>query len=80
MVKIRFFGMHRIVTGTDYIEMPIAEKTSVNDAIVFVRKRYPDLVLDDGTLIITVNHEKATRDTVLRNNDTVELLPFIGGG
>ncbi len=72
--------MHRILTGTDFIEMPVMDKTSVKDAVDFVRKRYPDFVLDEGTVIITVNHEKATRNTVLKNNDTVELLPFIGGG
>jgi len=80
VVSIEFLGMQRVVTKTDGIDMPITEKTSVNDALEYVRHQYPDLHLKEGTILITVNQEMASLDRVLRANDTVSFLPFISGG
>jgi molybdopterin converting factor small subunit len=52
----------------------------VFDALEYVRQQYPDLPLAKETVLITVNHEMAALDTVLRENDTVLFLPFISGG
>ena len=80
VVSIEFLGIQRIVTKTDGIDMPITEKTSVNDALEYVRHQYPDLHLDEGMILITVNHEIASLDRILMSNDTVSFLPFISGG
>jgi molybdopterin converting factor small subunit len=80
VVSIEFFGMQRAVTKTDSIDMPITEKTRVTDALEYVRQRYPELPLDQETLLITINHEQASPDTMLKPNDTVSFLPAIGGG
>jgi len=79
-VSIQFFGMQRNVTKTDSIHMPITEKTSVTDALEYVRRQYPDLPLTKETVLITVNQEIASLDTMLRGNDVVLFLPFISGG
>ncbi len=60
--------------------MPITERTCVTDALEYVRQQYPELPLAKETVLITVNHEMATLDTVLRANDIVLFLPFISGG
>ena len=80
VVSIEFFGTQRIVTKIDGIDMPITEKTMVTDALEYVRQRYPDLHLDEGMVLITVNQEITSLDRVLRANDTVSFLPFISGG
>ena len=80
VVKIDFLGMQRLVTNTDSMDLPITESTSVNDALEHVRSRYPDLNLDEGTVLVTVNHEIAPLDRILKANDTVSFLPFIAGG
>ena len=80
VVLIEFFGMQRVVTKTDSISMPITGKTRVNDALEYVRDRYPALYLDEGMILITVNHEIASLDRILSANDTVSFLPFISGG
>ena len=72
--------MQRVVTKTDSIDMPISEQTRVTDALEYVRDQYPDLPLDDGTVLITINQEMASPERVLRDNDTVLFLPHIGGG
>ena len=80
VVSINFFGMQRTVTKTAGIDMPITEHTRVTDALEFVRNQYPNLPLDHNRVFITVNQEMASPDRVLRANDTVSFLPFIGGG
>ena len=72
--------MQRAVTKTNSLDMPISTETRVNDALEYVRQRYPELHLDEGLSLITVNHEIAPLDRVLKSNDTVSFLPFIGGG
>jgi molybdopterin converting factor small subunit len=80
VVSINFLGMQRIITNTDSLNMPITEKTRVNDALEYVRQRYPELPLEEGMVLITVNHEVATADRILRDKDTVSFLPLIAGG
>ena len=80
VVSIEFFGNQRTVTGIDSINMPIAEETCVNDALEYVRNRYPGLQLEEGLVLITVNQEIASLDRVLKANDTVLFLPHISGG
>jgi len=80
IVSIKFFGMQRTVTKTDSIDMPITEKARVTDVLEYVRHRYPELPLDEETVLITVNQEQAYLDTMLKPNDTVSFLPSIGGG
>ena len=77
---IEFMGMQRTITKTNSIDMPISQETRVNDVLEYVRRRYPELHLDEGMSLITVNHEIASLDRVLKANDTVSFLPFIGGG
>jgi len=80
IASIEFLGMQRVVTKTNSIDMPITEKTRVNDALEYVRQNYPELHLDEGMVLITVNHEIASPDRILKANDTVSFLPFISGG
>jgi molybdopterin converting factor small subunit len=80
VISIKFFGTQRAVTKTDSIDMPIAEKARVTDALEYVRQRYPELPLDQETVLITVNQEQASLDTMLKPNDIVSFLPSIGGG
>ena len=80
VVSISFCGPQRVVTKTHSIDMPIADRTTVTDALEYVRQQYPDLPLDDGMVRITVNKKAASLDRVLRANDTISFLPPISGG
>jgi len=79
-VSIHFFGTQRSITKTDSIHMPITERTCAIDALEFVKQRYPDLPLDKKMVLITVNQEMASLETLLKENDIVLFIPFIGGG
>ena len=80
VVSIKFLGMQRVLTNTDSIDMPITNKTKVNDALEYIRQQYPTLPLEEGMVLVTVNHEAASLDRILRDKDTVSFLPLIAGG
>jgi molybdopterin converting factor small subunit len=77
---VEFLGTQRIVTKRSSLDIPIAEKTRVIDALEYIKQRYPDLPLDDETIIITVNQEIVSPDKILKANDIISFLPLIGGG
>jgi molybdopterin converting factor small subunit len=79
-VNIEFFGVQRMSTGTCGIEMPINGKTTVIDALEYIKRNYPDLPVDKETVHIIVNQNIVSLDTVLAANDTVLFLPSIHGG
>jgi len=80
VVSIDFHGKHRAITSVDRIDMPITDRTRVTDALDFVRLQYPDLHLDERSVLVTVNHEVVPLHRPLQHNDTVSFLPHIGGG
>lgn len=80
MVSIKFLGMQRVLTNTDSIDMHITDKTKVNDALEYVRQQYPDLPLEEGMVLVTVNLEIASLDRILTDKDTISFLPLIAGG
>jgi len=80
VVSIEFLGMQRVATRIRGIDMPITEKTTVNDALEYVRRHYPELNFDEGMILMTVNQQIASLDRILRDNDTVSFLPYISGG
>jgi molybdopterin converting factor small subunit len=80
MISIEFLGMQRNITKTNSIDMSITEKTRVSDALEYVRQKYPELNLDEGMVITTVNQEIAYLNRILKANDIISFLPFISGG
>jgi len=79
-VSIEFLGNQRIITRTDSINLSMTEKMTVNDALKYVRQQYPELPLDEGMILITVNKVIVPLDRILSTNDTISFLPPIGGG
>jgi len=79
-VSIEFLGNQRIITRTDSINLSMTEKMTVNDALEYVRQQYPELPLDEGMILITVNKVIVPLDRILSTNDTISFLPPIGGG
>ena len=80
VVSIELFGMQREIAKIDRIRMPISGQTAVRDALEYVRTNYPLLTLNNESVFITVNHEIATMDRLLKPNDAICILPHIGGG
>ena len=80
MASIEFFGRQRIITGTDSIDMPVSNNATMQNALEYVRGRYPELPLDDKMVLLVVNQEMVSGDQVLKPDDVISFLPAIGGG
>jgi molybdopterin converting factor small subunit len=80
IVVIEFLGMQRTMTGADSIKVPITARSRVDDVLEYVRSNYPQLHLDEGMVLVTVNQDIAPRDRVLKPDDIISFLPFISGG
>lgn len=79
-ITIELFGTQRAVASIDSIKMPIGEKTVAKDVFRFLSANYPKMHLDVEKLHLVVNNEVAYPEKVLVANDTVCLIPHIGGG
>ncbi len=79
-VTIELLGTQRAVAGTESIDMPIGERTTAKDVLPFLKTRFPDMELDDSKLLVAINHEVVSPERVLKADETVFLVPHIGGG
>jgi len=80
IVKIEFLGTQRTLAGADSIETPITARSRVEDVLEYVIDKYPQLKLDKDTALVVVNQQLASRDQILKDNDTISFVPFISGG
>ncbi len=80
VVFVEFVGNQKDITKIDKVSLPFSREMCVRDALGRLGQRYPALPLDVHSLLITVNHEVASMDKLLKPNDIVCFLPHIGGG
>ncbi len=79
-VTIELLGIQRVIAGIDSIKMPIGERTIAKEVLRFLSANFPEMELDDKKLQLAVNDELVYPERVLKANDTVCLIPHIGGG
>jgi molybdopterin converting factor small subunit len=79
-VTAEFLGTQRAASGAERIEIPITAKTTVNDVLDYVQRKYPQLKLAEWMVIVVVNQHIASREQVLKAGDTISFLPFLSGG
>jgi molybdopterin converting factor subunit 1 len=79
-IKVKFFASYREAIGKEEIEVDIEKNTDVNGLLEVIKKKHSEIGTLSETLIISVNKEYATFDTILKNGDEVALLPPVSGG
>ncbi|RJS90303.1 MoaD/ThiS family protein [Candidatus Bathyarchaeota archaeon] len=92
-VTVKFFALLREIVGAWRVKLPLPEGATVGEALKALAQQYGqrfrDYVYDEegrvrGHLIFLINGEsiKALRgfETVLREGDTLVILPPVGGG
>ncbi len=79
-VSVTFCGLHRLLTKTDQIRVPIPKQSKVDDILSYLKRCYPDLPLSKDTVLVTVNNRISSADYVLAAGDQIALMPHIGGG
>jgi len=80
VVTIELNGIQRNITKINKIDVPITGNTSVRDALQYIKEKYPALILDTDSVLISINNELVHIDRLLESEDTINILPHIGGG
>ena len=82
MVTVRFFAMLKRLAGAETKEYGIGGPVTVEELKRMIKEDVPALgeILDGRSLLISVNQEFATKDTLVKDGDEVALLPPFSGG
>ena len=78
-IRVLAFGIARDITGTGTMEVELPEGATIDTVQQFFREKYPSLNRL-SSLIIALNAEYASGETVLRENDEIALIPPVSGG
>ncbi|MEX2104098.1 MAG: molybdopterin converting factor subunit 1 [Bacilli bacterium] len=56
------------------------ERKSVSELLTLLTERYPQIETDLDHVMIAVNEEFVSKDTIVHSHDTVALIPPVSGG
>ena len=79
-VSVNFFGIQRKITQQDKIFIDLERKACVSDLLQHIRNSYPGLSLNENSIMITVNNRVSSLDQNLNLNDSISIIPHLGGG
>lgn len=82
MVTVRFFAMLKGLAKAEQKEYRIDSPVTVAELKEMIKRDFPALsgLIDSRSLLVSVNQEFATRETVVRDGDEVGFLPPFSGG
>ncbi len=80
--RIRLFAMLREQAGSNTVEVEVDEMATVADALRRLAEQQPALApaIASMPLVMAVNNEYATAETVLAAGDELALIPPVSGG
>ncbi|MBI4470607.1 MAG: molybdopterin converting factor subunit 1 [Acidobacteria bacterium] len=79
-IEVRLFGHCRELAGISDCQLTLPAQTTVKGAVEQISGRFGGLEKLRDRLLVAVNEEYATPETLLRNGDTVALIPPVSGG
>ena len=79
-IKVKFFASFREAVGKSEVDVDIKEKTDISRLLEILKTEHPELGKLIEPVIVSVNREYATYDTILKDGDEVAILPPVSGG
>jgi molybdopterin synthase sulfur carrier subunit len=79
-IKVLFFAQLRDLFGCSEKQVQFSEGTNVSEAIREVAKESKQPSLDWNSMKFAVNEEFASPDQILKDQDTLVILPPVSGG
>lgn len=82
MITIRFFAMLKGKVGKEEVKLPIPGPITLEELRGLLKKEFPPIAehIERKSIMISVNQEFATSNTIIRDGDEVALLPPFSGG
>lgn len=79
-IRVLFFGAARDVVDQNPLSLSLDGTVTVSQAFQQLVKKYRGLERFGRSLLFAVNHEYATLDTDLKDNDELAIFPPVSGG
>jgi molybdopterin converting factor subunit 1 len=82
-VNVLFFSVLRDLAGGERITLSLESAEcapALRDLLAVLYETHPALEKWDNSLLLAVNAEFATRDTLLNEGDEIALMPPVQGG
>ena len=79
-ILVRFFAIYRERSGVSKKVFQMPPGSRVLDLINALHAQYPNLAPSDVQIVVAVNNEYASQQSMLKNNDEVALIPPVSGG
>ncbi|MBW1912000.1 MAG: MoaD/ThiS family protein [Deltaproteobacteria bacterium] len=81
VVSVSFSGLQREQAQTDRIKVPLSDNVQrVDDLFGYIKENYPELSINRGMVLVTVNNHISSPEQGLQADDEVSFIPHIGGG
>ena len=79
-ITLLFFATFRDRAGTKTAQLNIPEGATVKEMKQILREAYPNLPVDDGSILVSVNKEYAFDDETIPADAEVAMFPPVSGG
>ena len=79
-VSVNFFGIQRKIVRQDKIWIELGNEARISDLLQHIRSSYPGLSLNENSIMITVNNRVSSLNQNLNLNDSISIIPHLGGG
>ena len=79
-VTVKFFSHYRQMAGVDQLSVDLDGDATMAGLLNSLSERFDNPAFQDDRVVFIVNQTKANPETVLKDGDTVLLLPVLGGG
>ncbi len=79
-IKVLYFSSIKDKLKKNFEEIDIREEATVRELIDILKEKYPQINENLDKVLVAVNEEYAEDETVLKEGDTVALIPPVSGG
>jgi molybdopterin synthase catalytic subunit len=79
-LNIRLFATLKEIAGASSVQIELDEPATVADLLKMISIQYPNMELSLKSILVSVNHEYAEREQLLKSNNEVALFPPVSGG
>jgi MoaD family protein len=79
-IRLKFFALYRDVVGKSQVDMEIDDGWKVKDLVEKVLEDFPAMKKFRDDIIVSVNRNYSSDDTLINEGDDVAIFPPVGGG
>jgi molybdopterin converting factor small subunit len=79
-ISVYFYGVQRKMLRQDRVRITLDEEACVSDLLQNIRNTYPGLNLNENAIMITVNDRISELNQKITRDDSISIIPHMGGG